>query len=163
MREYSNINKETDGFCKTERQCQWSLVCSEVQSVKRIGGGGVSNMAVARLAQAAIAKIRSCLVGVDRCSRSFTPTSYRGELSFLPPVHFCICWRDSAVLSGYNGRRACVFLIGKMSAAQANSYSYELLLPTFILLHLHSRRYTARIGNCAGKLLLLYFCFLRIF
>ena len=26
---------------------------------------------------------------------------YRGELSFLPPVQFCICSRDSAVLTGY--------------------------------------------------------------
>ena len=26
---------------------------------------------------------------------------YRGELSFLQPVHFCICWRDNAVLTGY--------------------------------------------------------------
>ena len=34
----------------------------------------------------------------------------RGELSFLQPVHFCICWRDSAVLSGYLFRQwpACV-------------------------------------------------------
>ena len=33
--------------------------------------------------------------------------SHRGELSFL---HFCICWRDSAVLSGYLFRQwpACV-------------------------------------------------------
>ena len=35
---------------------------------------------------------------------------YRGELSFLQPVHFCICWRDSAVLNGYLFRQwpACV-------------------------------------------------------
>ena len=35
---------------------------------------------------------------------------YRGELSFLQPVHFCICWRDSAVLTGYLFRQwpACV-------------------------------------------------------
>ena len=26
---------------------------------------------------------------------------YRGELSFLQPVHFCICWRDSALLTSY--------------------------------------------------------------
>ena len=35
---------------------------------------------------------------------------YRGELSFLQLVHFCICWRDSAVLTGYLFRQwlACV-------------------------------------------------------
>ena len=26
---------------------------------------------------------------------------YRGELSFLQPVHFCICWCNSAILTGY--------------------------------------------------------------
>ena len=26
---------------------------------------------------------------------------YRGELSFLQLVHFCICWCDSAILKGY--------------------------------------------------------------
>ena len=26
---------------------------------------------------------------------------YKGELSFLQPVHFCICWHDSAVLTSY--------------------------------------------------------------
>ena len=26
---------------------------------------------------------------------------YRGELSFLQPVHFCICWHDSAVLTSF--------------------------------------------------------------
>ena len=26
---------------------------------------------------------------------------YRRELSFLQPVHFCICWCDSAILTGY--------------------------------------------------------------
>ena len=25
----------------------------------------------------------------------------RGELSFLQPVHFCICWHDSAILTSY--------------------------------------------------------------
>ena len=26
---------------------------------------------------------------------------YRGELSFLPPVQFCICLHDSAILTSY--------------------------------------------------------------
>ena len=26
---------------------------------------------------------------------------YGGELSFLQPVHFCICWHNSAILTGY--------------------------------------------------------------
>ena len=29
------------------------------------------------------------------------PPLYRGELSFLQPVHFCICWHDRAILNGY--------------------------------------------------------------
>ena len=35
---------------------------------------------------------------------------YRGELSFLQPVHFGICWHNSAVLNGYLFRQwpACV-------------------------------------------------------
>ena len=35
---------------------------------------------------------------------------YRGELSFLQAVHFCICWHDSAVLIGYLFQRwlACM-------------------------------------------------------
>ena len=35
---------------------------------------------------------------------------YRGELSFLPLVQFCICSRDSAVLTGYLFRQwpACM-------------------------------------------------------
>ena len=38
------------------------------------------------------------------------PPLYRGELSFQQPVHFCICWRDSAVLTSYLFRQwpACV-------------------------------------------------------
>ena len=31
----------------------------------------------------------------------FLHSIYRGELSFLQPVHFCICWRDSAILISY--------------------------------------------------------------
>ena len=33
---------------------------------------------------------------------------YRGELSFLSPVQFCICLRDSAVLTGYLFRQGPV-------------------------------------------------------
>ena len=38
------------------------------------------------------------------------PPLYRGELSFLQLVHFCICWHDSAMLTGYLFRQwsACV-------------------------------------------------------
>ena len=38
------------------------------------------------------------------------PPLFIGEFSFLQPVHFCICWRDSPVLSGYLFRQwlACV-------------------------------------------------------
>ena len=40
----------------------------------------------------------------------YSSSIYRGELSFLQPVHFCICWRHSAVLTGYLFRQwpACV-------------------------------------------------------
>ena len=31
----------------------------------------------------------------------FLLSIYRGELSFLQPVHFCICWCDSAILISY--------------------------------------------------------------
>ena len=84
--------------------------------------------------------------------RSFVISSssiYRGELSFLQPVHFCICWRDSAVLTGHLYRQwpACMCVpnwknkCSGSGTAQANSY--ELDSTTFILLHLHSHRYTA--------------------
>ena len=43
---------------------------------------------------------------LPNCSSSI----YRGELSFLQPVHFCICWHDSAVLTSYLFRQwpACM-------------------------------------------------------
>ena len=38
---------------------------------------------------------------------------YRGELSFLPPVQFCICSHNSAVLTGFLFRQgpACVHVL----------------------------------------------------
>ena len=60
---------------------------------------------------------------------------YRGELSFLQPVHFCICWRDSAVIFFDNGRCVCVFLlIGKIMSWESAHGDISIV---------HSRRYTA--------------------
>ena len=70
-------------------------------------------------------------------------SSYRGELSFLQPVHFCICWRDSSVLIGYLFRQwpACVCVpnwknnvLGvELRRQTPMNYSDST---TFILLHL---------------------------
>ena len=52
----------------------------------------------------------SILLAREYSSDISSSSIYRGELSFLIPDHFCICLRDSAVLTGYLFRQgpACV-------------------------------------------------------
>ena len=52
---------------------------------------------------------------------------YRGELSFLQPVHFCICWRDSAVLTGYLFRQwpACMRVMKRWNCAGKLLFFYS--------------------------------------
>ena len=69
----------------------------------------------------------------DECYISSSLYIYRGELSFLQPVHFCICWRNTAILSSYLFQQwlACMCVSNwKMSWAQANStYTVAYILP----------------------------------
>ena len=57
--------------------------------------GGIS--ATVYVADVTILLSSSSMASVHACSSSF----YRGELSFLQPVHFCICWHNSAILTSY--------------------------------------------------------------